>query len=187
MRDYFSGARLGGATVSTAGLDPEISTATDAAGRFELSGEAAVTSGFLRVSRLSGHVDTTSGPLMFSGTQSPPAVAQPDLNRQYAIVGRREEPGTVFVVVHLQDAAGNPLESVPAADITLTTLDGRPVGEGPFFFGAAGDIQPQEVLSAVAGVRRPDAGGVPQRAAGPPPRWPSGPRARRWTRRAARW
>jgi hypothetical protein len=137
--------------VSTAGLEPEISAASDAAGRFELSGEAAVTSGFLRVSRLSGHVDTTSGPLTFSGTQSPPAVAQPDLNRQYAIVGRREEPGTVFVVVHLQDAAGNPLESIPAADITLTTLDGRPVGEGPFFFGAAGDIQPQAVLSQSQG------------------------------------
>jgi hypothetical protein len=151
VRDYWSGARLGGATVGTAGLDPELSAASDAAGRFELSGGAAVASGFLRVTRLSGHVDTTSGPVMFSGTQSPPALAQTDLNRQYAIVGRVQDPGTVFVVAHLQDAAGNPLESIPAADITLTTLDGQPVGEGPFFFGAAGDIQPQAVLQRSQG------------------------------------
>jgi len=151
VRDYWSGARLGGATVSTAGLDPELSAASDAAGRFELSGESAVTSGFLRVGAVSGHVETTSGPLMFSGTQSPPALAQTDLNRQYAIVGRREEPGTVFVIAHLQDAAGNPLESIPAADITLSTLDGQPVGDGPFFFGAAGDIQPQAVLQRSQG------------------------------------
>jgi hypothetical protein len=151
VRDYFSGARVGGATVSTAGVDPELSATSDAAGRFELSGEAAVTSGFLRVSRLSGYVDTTSGPLMFSGTQSPPAVAQTDLNRQYAIVGRVPEPGTAVVIANLQDGAGNPLESVPLADITLTTIDGQPVGDGPYFFGAAGDIQPQAVLSRSQG------------------------------------
>jgi hypothetical protein len=146
VRDYWSGSRLGGATVSTTGLDPELSATSDAAGRFELSGEVEGSSGFLRVTGLSNYVDTTSGPLTFSGTQAPPALARADVNRQYAIVGRAQDPGTAVIVAHLQDAAGNPLESVPASDISLTTEGGRPVGEGPFFFGPAGDIRPQAEL-----------------------------------------
>jgi hypothetical protein len=69
------------------------------------------------------------------------AIANADINRQYASVGVIRTPDTAMIIVELLDSGRGPLEMVPLSDITLTAPSGLVVGDGPYFFGANGDIQ----------------------------------------------
>jgi hypothetical protein len=148
--DYFSGNPVSAARVTAVGLSPGLAGTSDAAGRYAFSGESAGSECFLSVTDVDGFADTTTGP--FTVTTAPLTIAAfiaatVDVNRQYAIVGRSPSSGMAVVVAHLVDAAGGPLEEVPAADLSLIAGDGSPIGTGPFFFGPAGDIQPQDALT----------------------------------------
>ena len=50
------------------------------------------------------------------------------------------------MVVDLVDSAGNPVEGVPASDLTLMIPGRSPDGFGPVFFGPDGDVRSQAEL-----------------------------------------
>jgi hypothetical protein len=148
--DYFGGNPVTAARVTALGLSPGLAGTSDAAGRYVLSGQSAGSECFLSVADVDSFADTTTGP--FIVTTAPLTItafvaAAVDVNRQYAIVGLSPSSGMAVVVAHLVDAAGGPLEMVPATDLSLIAGDGSPIGTGPFFFGPAGDIQPPNELT----------------------------------------
>lgn len=149
VRDYWSDIAVVGAQVRTIGLTPEVSGQSDADGRFVMAGQATGGSCVVAVAGPDGYLETTM-PLELSNgptTCTALAVAVPDMRRQQEVIGGVPAPNSALVLVHMFDAAGSPLEMVPLADIALLTEGGRPVGDGPFFFGTTGDIQPQAELS----------------------------------------
>lgn len=150
VRDYFTGGPIPGAVVTAEGLAPELSTTSDASGRFVLLGQAAGAAARLTVTGVDVFAPTTAGPFEIVSatlTLSAFAVSNADLNRQYAVLGRTRPTGSTVIIVHLLDSSRAPLELVPAADLALFDVGGRPVGDGPYFFGPAGDVESQEQLS----------------------------------------
>jgi hypothetical protein len=148
--DYFSGNPVTAARVSATGLTPDLSGTSDAAGRYAFSGQTAGAECFLSVTDVESFVETATGPFKVAAaplTLTAFAATATDLNRQYAIVGRSPSSGLGVVIVHLLDAAGRPLEMVTASDVALAADNGPLVGAGPFFFGPAGDIEPQLTVS----------------------------------------
>ena len=124
------------------------STTSDTSGRFVLLGQAAGADARLKVTGADVFAPTTTGSFeVVSATSlSAFAVSNADLNRQAAL-GRTRPTGSTVVIVHLLDSSRAPLELVPATDLALFDVGGRPVGDGPYFFGPAGDVEPQEQLS----------------------------------------
>jgi hypothetical protein len=74
-------------------------------------------------------------------------VSASDVARQYTAVSLVQTAGLAVVFIDLADAAGAPRTGIPAASIALVDGTQSPVGDGPFFFGAAGDIVPLTTLS----------------------------------------
>jgi hypothetical protein len=149
LLNYFSEGPIQAARVTATGLLPEIGGTTDAAGRYAFSGHAAGGECFLSVADVNNFSDTTTGP--FNVTSSPLtlnafAASTADVNRQYTVLGLPPSRSLAMVIVHLIDASGGPLEMVPASDLLLIAEDGSPIGDGPFFFGPAGDVQSQQEL-----------------------------------------
>jgi hypothetical protein len=75
------------------------------------------------------------------------AVSLADATRQYTAVGLTPTANTGVVVVNLRDAAGQPREGIPVANIVLLDSSQAPVGIGPFVFGATGDVVPHATLA----------------------------------------
>ena len=150
--DYFNGNPLTAARVSATGLTPGLSGTSDASGRYTLSGDAAGAECFLSVTGVQNFVDTATGPFKVAAaplTLTAFAATATDLNRQYTTVGRTRPDDRGVVIVHLLDASGQPLEMAAASDVVLAADNGAPLGAGPFFFGAAGDIDPGLTVSGV--------------------------------------
>jgi hypothetical protein len=150
VRDYFTDGPIEGALVTAAGLVPELSATSDASGHVVLLGQAAGSDTRLTVAGVDAFAPTTTGPFVVaSATLTLPvfAVANVDLERQYTALGLTRPPGSTVVIVHLLDTNLAPLELVPASDLVLADAGGRPVGDGPYFFGPGGDVQPRELLS----------------------------------------
>jgi len=148
--NYFNGNPLPAAQVSATGLTPGLSGTSDASGRYALSGDSTGAECFLSVTDVENFVDTATGPFRVGAaplTLTAVALSATDVNRQYVSVGRSRPDGLGVVIVHLRDGSGQPLETVPASDVTLATDTGSPVGVGPFFFGPAGDIEPALTVS----------------------------------------
>lgn len=85
------------------------------------------------------------------------AVAVADAARQYTAVSVTPTANTGVVIVNLRDAAGQPREGIPLANIVLLDATQAPVGNGPYVFGTDGDVVPQSTLAvttAVAGRSR---------------------------------
>lgn len=148
IRDYWTNTLIAEATISTIGLLPKPIVQSDEAGRFILSGQSTGQQCYLLVSGHAGYVETSnlvessSGSVIFSAV----AVAIPDISRQYTSVGLTFSPDMTILIVDLLDSKGGPLEGVSAGDITLKTEIGNPVGNGPYFFGASGDVQNQATM-----------------------------------------
>jgi hypothetical protein len=150
VRDYFTAGPIESAIVRTEGLVPELSTTSDAAGRFVLLGQSAGIETRLTVIHTDVFAPTTTGPFSVASatlTLRAFAVSHADLQRQYTVLGLTRTRGSTVVIVHLLDANLGPLELVPASDVVLGDAEGRPVGDGPYFFGPSGDVEPREVLS----------------------------------------
>jgi hypothetical protein len=77
-----------------------------------------------------------------------------DVARQYTASNLLAVAGTAVVIANLTDG-GLPLEGVPLANITLVDAALSPVGNGPYIFGASGDVNPAlTVTAAFAGRSR---------------------------------
>lgn len=148
VRDYWADAPVAGVEVTTIGLEPNLVSRSDQAGRFVMSGRSAGERCSLVTSGLEAYVETIVPVELSTGptTLTAVAVARSDINRQFASLGVTRESDTGIVIIDLLDANGAPLEMVPASDITLTAANGLVVGSGPYFFGASGDLQPQADL-----------------------------------------
>ena len=67
-------------------------------------------------------------------------VSNADAARQYTAVSITPTAGFAEVYVALVNDSGQPHVGIPIADIVIADTADDPVGQGPFVFGAAGDI-----------------------------------------------
>jgi hypothetical protein len=151
IHDYFSDVVVPGARVQTVGLNPELEADADEAGRFVMSGQTG-GNGLIVVTGLDNYVKTTTGLLALSGVSSQvvPVVARADLNAMNAALGLVPNLNSSTVFVQLLTATGDPLQEVAATDITLKQ-GGIAVGDGAYFFGPSGFVDPSMVLSQAFG------------------------------------
>jgi hypothetical protein len=150
-RDYFSAAVVGSVELSSDGCAAELLDTSDGSGLFEF--EVAGNSTLFVHAGKSGFHTTRSDAIVVGEAAvvtDVEVVADADVARQFATVGEVVSVGTGLVFVDLLDDGGSPLVGVPVPDITLLDGIGSPVGDGPFFFGAAGDMVTNGTLGASA-------------------------------------
>ncbi len=148
VRDYWSTEPVPHADLSITSSGFRVSGQSDDQGRFVLSGRSVAGDGSLAVAASSGFVETVT-PLELNGqplTRDAFVVTRSDVARQFATLGTAPVLEGAIVIVHLFDVAGKPLEMLPLTDISLTGNDGPAAGDGPYFFGIAGDLQGQDEL-----------------------------------------
>jgi hypothetical protein len=140
--DYFTGAPLDAVTLSTEGMTPAASGASDALGAYELRvppasvfyASAARTN--YRPSR-NHAIRVTDASLAMTDLA---LVSVNDSRRQYTSLGLTPTAGRAVAFGLLLRNNGMPLEGIPLADIKLLDAQLAPVGVGPFFFGVDGDL-----------------------------------------------
>ena len=139
VRDYWTGTSLASASVGT--VIPLRSDTTDALGNYVLLDVAPVTSVEILAS-LAGYRSTRNGPIAVTSASSCDVylMTAADITRQYATLGLTATANRAFVVAELREPDGTPLEGIPLADITLVNEAKTPIGLGPYFFGASGDV-----------------------------------------------
>lgn len=139
--DYWTLSPVPGALVIT--LSPPLIDVSDMAGEYLLEGFDPESSVVIKASRTPGHRETNN-PGAQIGEQSVNldtwVAAEADLARQFASVGIVRQCDAAIVVADMRDPDGLPLEGVPLADVVLTDGAMQAIGDGPYYFGAAGDI-----------------------------------------------
>lgn len=146
-RDYFTDAALDSVTLTIVGQTG--STTISDSGEFHFSDlDANVTvevSGSLDDYRPTRNVSISIGTTSITADLF--LVSEGDASRQYVGLGLTQAVGTGVVFIDLVDDDGDPREGIPLADITLVNGGQNPVGLGPFFFGASGDVVSQASLT----------------------------------------
>lgn len=61
---------------------------------------------------------------------------------QFATIGTIEQDHRAIVIAEIRDSDQSPLEGIPLANVVLTNSSMVPIGDGPYYFGPAGDIDP---------------------------------------------
>ena len=148
--DAWTELALDTALVSVEDSDPLVSDTSNASGEYavELAQDGALS---LLVTRTGYHPTQNPVPLASeSASLDVYAVAASDAQRQYSGLGLVQTSGTAVVFATLRDADGNPLEGIPLADVTLVDMLGVPVGLGPYYFDASGDLASSATLSTSA-------------------------------------
>lgn len=151
--DYFSGDPIDTAAITTDGLTPAAAGTSAADGAYSLDiavGSklyATVSHGNYRTTR-SAAIAVADQPVAMNLY----AYANADVQRQYASVGVTAVSNTI-IAADMQDALGAPLAGVPLAGVTL--VDAADVAvpgiNGPFFYGALGDLDSAVVTSTAYG------------------------------------
>ena len=141
-KDYFTGAVLGSATISSDGMEPQLTATTDAAGDFAFD---AVPPGsvFFLIANRAVYRPTRGVPVRVEAmavTADQTLVSVNDARRQYTTLGLPVVTGKAVVFAELRRNNGTPLADVPVADIVLVDALDAPVGVGPFVFGPTGDL-----------------------------------------------
>ena len=105
--------------------------------------------GLIVVTGPDNYVKTTTGLLALLGVTSQvvPVVARADMNLMYMSLGIEPQQNSSTVFVQLLTATGDPLEEVAATDIGLRQGGNAVVGDGAYFFGPSGFLDPSMVLS----------------------------------------
>jgi hypothetical protein len=143
--DYFTAATpMADATITTEGINPPAMATSATGGLYELDAVpqgskiyATVAHTLYRPTR-NAVIAVDAMPVMTDLYMLTIA----DVNRQYATAGVPVGPGKAFFAADLVRNNGTPLEGIPLTAITLVDTAGTPVPGtiGPYFFGAAGDI-----------------------------------------------
>lgn len=153
VRDEFTSVTLAGAEVDAVGLDPAPGTTSDDDGGYQLDLPAT---GVLRLrgGLAATHRPTFNPAIDLSTVPAGPfsvdirVVSTADAARQHTVVDQPVEAGTAILFADLVDVEGSPAEGIPLPNIALVDGDGQPVGVGPYFVGAAGDVDPAVEASA---------------------------------------
>ena len=140
--DDFAVTAVAGAGVASEHTTPQITTTTSAAGGYSFSVAHNSALQFIVTSlpdyRATRNPKVSVGPA--ATTANLRIVAAADALRQYTTLSLTPGAGLAVVFATMIDANGQPLEGIPLADVQLVDGGGNPVGLGPFFFGAAGDV-----------------------------------------------
>ncbi len=140
--DYFTGAPLDLVTLATEGMTPAANGSSDALGAYELRVPpasvfyASATRTNYRPSR-NHAIRVTDAALAMTDLS---LVSVNDARRQYTSLGLTPTAGRAVAFGLLLRNNGTPLEGIPLADIKLLDAQLAPVGLGPYFFGANGDL-----------------------------------------------
>lgn len=148
-KDYFTGATMQSVMLTTEGMEPEATGASDAMGDFTLDAVPAGSVFYVHATRdlyrLTRNLPVRVEEASVVADQH--LVSLADSRRQYVSLGLTPTTGTAVVFANLIRNNGMPLEGVPLADIVLVDGLGAAVGRGPFFFGAQGDLVSNAILA----------------------------------------
>lgn len=148
-KDYFTGAALADVALATEGMEPELTGSSDALGDYTIDQVPPGTVFYVSASRLQFRA-TRSLPVRVDDASvmaDVSVVSLPDSRRQYTSLGLTPTAGTAVVFADLRRNDGTPLEGVALADILLVDAVDAPVGLGPYFFGATGDLVANATLA----------------------------------------
>jgi hypothetical protein len=144
--DYWSDQPVAGALVAGGGQVG--STTADGSGNFTFD-DVPRNSGVQFTTSLTGYRNTRNESIAV-GTDPVTAdvfiAATADVARQYTAVGVTEVAGRMMVIIELEEQ-GTPREGNLLAEMELVDDQGDPTGQGPYVFGAGGDIVPNATLS----------------------------------------
>ncbi len=144
VMDYFAGDPLAEAIVETDGITPLMSATALTDGSYTLANVPAGSTFFASARFAANYRPTRSEPITVAASALVAniyVVSQADEGRQYASVGVTRIADTSLVIVDLRRNNGSPLEGLAADAMVLEDLAQAPMGEGPYFFGAGGDIR----------------------------------------------
>ena len=151
--DYFTGLAAPGASLSTDGVTPPSSGLSGGDGSFVL--EDVLPGSIFYVDATKANYRPTRSEMLTTLDVDVTAnlwlVSTADANRQYATLGLVPTADTAVTFVELVRNNGTPLLDVPLADVTLVDALGAPVGLGPYFFGPAGDVDANVLVSTAYG------------------------------------
>jgi hypothetical protein len=141
--DYFGAIAIEGAMISTDGLDPPLTTSSDADGTYNL--DVAVGSSLFINAAKTGYRPTRNAAMTVADmpvTYDVYLMTEQDVRNNYTAVGATPVAGTAIVIAELRRNNNTPLEGIPLANIQLLTTNNQPVlgTKGPYFFNAAGSI-----------------------------------------------
>lgn len=148
--DYFTGEPLTDAQLSTEGMNPDLSGTSDGTGAYQLDDVPPGSVFYVSASRTnyrpSRNVEVRVAEASVTGSDVH-LVSVNDSRRQYTTLNLTPTAGRAVMFANLLKNNGTPLEGVPIADITLVDALAAPVGVGPFFFGANGDLVSNATLA----------------------------------------
>jgi hypothetical protein len=155
--DFFDGTPLAGVELSTDGLTPPLVATSAATGEYVIEG-LPDTEFAVRATMAPNYRPTVNPSLsmidQLAGTplqRDVMVVSTVGAQRQHSTVMLAVLPDTSIVIGELLTGEGLPKEGIPLANITLTDAGGLPVGEGPYFVGALGDVDPLITTSTAFG------------------------------------
>lgn len=141
--DYFTADPLGDAALASEGMNPEVSAQSDAAGNFTLEDVPPGSVFYVQASRAnyrpSRQVEVRVEETPLTGADVH-LVSVADSRRQYTTLNLTPTAGRAVLFINLLRNNGLPFDGIPLADITLVDAQNAPVGLGPYFFGANGDL-----------------------------------------------
>ena len=153
--DYFGNVNLQGTDIASDGLMPQVTTTsstTDATYTLQVP----VGSKLYLIASRAMYRPTRNVPVSIADmpvSDDIYAMSGVDVKRQYTTLGKPVTAGTAFLAAVMEMTDGTPVVGIPLANVTLLDAQNQPVpgALGPYFFGAAGDIDPAATTSAAFG------------------------------------
>jgi hypothetical protein len=144
--DYFGNVNLQTSAIESDGLDPQVTTTSDANDATYML-QVPIGSKFFLIVGRPGYRLTRNPPLAAADMPVSAdlyAMSGPDVKRQYTTLGKTPTAGTAFLAATMLMSNGTPVTAIPLANVTLLNAQNQPVPGvlGPYFFGSAGDIDP---------------------------------------------
>ncbi|HEX7700416.1 MAG TPA: hypothetical protein VF403_06840 [Kofleriaceae bacterium] len=153
VMDYFTGDPLAAAAVTTDGLTPALAVVSGADGSYSM--DVAVGSKLFADTSHANFRTSRSSIITVADvdlTENLYALASADVTRQFSSVGVTAASGTI-VAIDVQKDNGDPFPGLALTAITLVDPNNLAVTgvAGPFFFGAAGDLDLAVITSTAYG------------------------------------
>ena len=155
VMDYFTGDPLATTAITTDALAPALAATTAADGSYEL--DIPTGSKLYALTTRASYLTTRSNIITVADqdvTVNLTVASAADVTRQFASANVVKTSGTI-VAIDLQNDLGTPLTGLALTAITLVDANNAAVTgvAGPFFFGAAGDLDLTVVTSTAFGNR----------------------------------
>ena len=154
VRDYWAGSALTAVTIAT--TSPVRSATSDALGRYTLIDLVPAADVTPLATLPSNYRATGTGPIALGGESKSCdlfVMSSADVQRQYTLLSITPTAGLALLVADLRRPDDSPLTGIPLADISLQDTGATPMGQGPYFLGADGDVESTLLLSTAFGGR----------------------------------